>query len=68
MNYIEQTMKHCSSCGHKTRHSRSNSKPGFGMILLHIILTCLTMGIWLVPLLVWYFMTMKVGGWTCEKC
>jgi len=33
--------------------------------LLHLILTCLTMGLWLI---VWLLSSVKVGGWRCTNC
>jgi uncharacterized protein (DUF983 family) len=68
MKYLEETLKQCKHCGKQTKHHRTNSKPGFGMILLHIILTVITSGLWLLLLLPYYLFTTKIGGWSCSEC
>lgn len=33
--------------------------------ILHLILTVLTLGLWLIP---WMFVSVKIGGWRCTQC
>ena len=63
--YIEETFKKCSKCKKKTTHSRSNSKSGTFAVLMHLILIICTAGMWLLPLLLFKLMFVKVAGWTC---
>ena len=68
MKTIEQKLKHCSRCKKTTTHQRNNTSTGLVMILIHIVLTVLTAGIWLVLLILWKILTAKIGGWKCERC
>lgn len=40
----------------RRRNYRSNQRVGFGRVLLHTILTCLTGGLWLVVLAIRYML------------
>ncbi len=69
---VRQEIKYCETCGHDTVHIKSGQKMNW---VLHIILTVITAGLWLI---VWFFifiyhMIMDVGKdmasrWTCSKC
>ena len=65
---IEETLKKCTNCKRKTKHIRNITKSSSVMILVHIALTLVTMGVWLVLLLIWTILNAKVGGWTCSEC
>lgn len=65
---IEQTIKDCKRCSKKTVHHRASSKTGLIMFLVHIVLTIVTAGVWLVLLLVWMLLNTKIGGWSCQEC
>ena len=65
---IEQTLKQCKKCSKKTIHHRSIDKTGLVMFLVHIVLTILTAGAWLVLLLIWVLLNKKIGGWSCSEC
>ena len=65
---IEQKLKHCNKCGKTTKHHRNNTTTGLVMILIHIVLTVVTAGIWLALLIIYKLLTAKVGGWKCEEC
>lgn len=60
MASLEHTQKFCSTCNEQTLAQR----PGTNHIL-HLILSVITGGIWL---LVWIGVSVKVGGWRCGKC
>lgn len=68
MKIVEQKLKHCTKCEKETIHHRNNTKTGLIMILVHIVLTIATMGAWLVLLVIWKLLTVKIGGWKCEAC
>jgi len=65
---VEEKLAHCNKCGKKTIHVRNINKTGLVMFLVHFILTILTLGAWLVLLLIWMLLTTKFGGWTCQEC
>lgn len=65
---IEETLKYCPHCKKKTRHYRNTNKTGLLMFLVHLVLTVVTFGGWLVLLVIWMILTKKVGGWTCSEC
>ena len=65
---IEETLKHCSKCNKKTVHMRNANKTGLVMFLVHIVLTIVTYGIWLVLLVIYLILNAKIGGWTCREC
>jgi len=65
---IEETLKSCSKCGKKTIHMRNTNKTSSIMLLVHIGLTIVTAGAWLILLVVWQILNAKIGGWTCKEC
>lgn len=65
---IEETLKHCKNCQKQTKHARNSSSTGFLSGFLHVILTLMTVGFWLVLLIIWKLMFVKIGGWTCSQC
>ena len=67
MKYIEQKVTYCSDCKNKTIHQRNNSKSSGFAIFVHLILTIATVGLWLVPLLIYKALFVKVGGWSCSE-
>lgn len=56
----ERKSGYCRQCSKRTVVFR----PGTNHIL-HLILSVLTAGIWLI---VWLLSTIKVGGWRCVTC
>lgn len=68
MKTIEQHMKHCSRCNRKTVHVRNVSKTGAVGFLVHLVMTVITAGAWLVLLVAYKLLTMKIGGWSCGEC
>ena len=68
MKTIEEKLKHCNKCERETIHQRNGTKTGLIMILVHIVLTIGTAGIWLALLIVYKILTAKVGGWKCSRC
>ncbi len=65
---IEQTLKPCKKCSKQTIHHRAISKTSLFMLLVHIVLTVCTGGIWLVLLIIWKLLNTKIGGWSCKEC
>lgn len=65
---VEETVKHCKHCKRKTKHIRNTEKTGLIMFLVHIALTIVTAGVWLVILVIWLILNAKIGGWTCSEC
>lgn len=65
---IEETLKHCKKYGKTTRHLRNTNKTGPVMFLVHLVLTVVTGGIWLIFLVVWMLLNTKIGGWKCGEC
>lgn len=65
---IEETLKKCTKCKKQTRHIRNTTKTGGAMFLVHLVLTVVTMGAWLILLIIWMMLNTKVGGWTCSEC
>jgi len=51
---------HCKQC----KEMRVVRRPGTNHIL-HLILTVLTAGLWLI---VWIGVSIKFGGWRCSTC
>ena len=66
-NYIEEQLKSCSKCQKTTKHFRNNSKSS-GFMLVHLILTVCTLGVWLVLVIIWKILNTKIGGWKCSEC
>lgn len=67
-NVIEEQLKNCNKCKKKTKHHRNNSKSSGFMLLVHLILTVSTAGIWLILVIIWKLLNTKVGGWQCGEC
>jgi hypothetical protein len=65
---IEETLKHCKNCDRTTKHMRNTNKTGLAMFLVHLVLTVVTGGIWLVLLIIWMLLNTKIGGWKCSEC
>lgn len=66
--YIEEQLKKCPKCKKTTKHYRNNSKSSGFMILIHVILTLVTAGIWLLLVIIWKLLNAKIGGWKCSEC
>lgn len=65
---IEEQLFKCKSCKRRTKHLRNNTKSSGFMILVHLILTIATFGIWLLLVILFKLLTFKIGGWKCEIC
>lgn len=65
---VEESLKHCRRCGKETVHRRNNTKTGLLMFLVHLVLTVLTWGAWLVLVVIWAVLNAKIGGWACSEC
>lgn len=65
---IEEKLKHCAKCKRSTVHRRNHNSTGLVMFLVHLVLTVVTMGVWLVLLVIYKIMTTKIGGWSCSEC
>lgn len=65
---IEEQLKHCKKCGKTTKHYRNNKTSSGFMLLVHLVLTVVTVGIWLLLVIIWKFLNTKVGGWECSEC
>ncbi len=65
---IEEQLKHCRKCDKTTKHHRNNAKSSGFMLLIHIILTLVTVGVWLVLIIIWKILNAKIGGWKCSEC
>jgi hypothetical protein len=57
---LQQATGFCKSCDRQTMIQR----PGTNHIL-HLILSVLTMGFWVV---IWILASVKIGGWRCGSC
>ncbi len=66
--YIEEQLKKCRKCGTTTKHVRNNSKSSSFMLLLHVVLTIATAGVWLLLIVVWKILNAQIGGWKCSEC
>jgi hypothetical protein len=60
MAAMEYAAGHCNRCEEPMKVER----PGTNHIL-HLILSVLTFGLWLV---IWIGVAVKFGGWRCSKC
>ncbi len=65
---IEEQLKNCKPCGKMTKHHRNNSKSSGFMLLVHLVLTVCTAGVWLLLVILWKVLNTKVGGWKCSEC
>lgn len=50
----------CKNCGESRKVERKTANH-----ILHLILSILTAGLWLV---VWLLITIQIGGWRCSTC
>lgn len=57
---LDHTNKHCKTC----KRSVLAQRPGTNHIL-HLILSIVTGGIWLI---IWFMSAVKIGGWRCSHC
>lgn len=57
---MDQASKFCGGCQRQVLAAR----PGTNHVL-HLILTVLTVGLWLIP---WLLSCVKIGGWKCQTC
>jgi hypothetical protein len=65
---IEETIRKCRRCAKKTIHHRSINKTGLLMFLVHLVLTVVTAGLWLILVVIWLVLNARIGGWTCKEC
>jgi hypothetical protein len=65
---IEEKLEYCKRCSKTTKHHRNNSKSSGFMLLVHLILTVATVGVWLLLVIVWKILNVQVGGWKCSEC
>nr|WP_193988608.1 hypothetical protein [Lelliottia steviae] len=65
---IEEKLMKCSRCSKTTKHHRNSSKSSGFMLLIHLILTIATAGIWLLLVIVWKIINKPIGGWKCSIC
>ncbi len=65
---IEEQLKSCKKCKKTTKHHRNNSKSSGFMLLVHLVLTVCTAGIWLVLIILMKILNAKIGGWQCSEC
>jgi len=47
---------------------RNNSQSSGFMLLIHLVLTTVTAGIWLALIIIWKLLNAKIGGWICSEC
>lgn len=66
--FIEERLRYCKRCGKTTRHCRNNTKSSGFMLLVHLVLTVVTAGVWLVLVILWKVLNTKIGGWKCSEC
>ena len=64
---IEEKMIKCDGCGITTKHYRNNTESSGFMILIHLLLSIMTMGVWLGIIIVWKVLFAKIGGWKCNN-
>jgi hypothetical protein len=67
-NVIEEQLQKCKKCNKKTKHHRNNTKSSGFMLLVHLVLTVCTVGVWLVLIIIWKILNSKIGGWECSEC
>ncbi len=65
---IEEQLMKCKKCSKTTKHHRNTDKSSGFMLLVHLILTVCTSGIWLVLIVILKMLNSKVGGWACSEC
>ena len=67
-NFIEEKLKKCETCSRTTTHQRNNTKSTGFMLLVHLVLSIITAGVWFVCIVSWKLMNLKFGGWVCIVC
>lgn len=68
MKTIKQELKPCKQCERQTLHQKNSSNINW---LLHIFLTIVTAGLWIIPFLLIVFLGMNVWDrekWVCSVC
>ena len=65
---IEETLMKCKKCKKKTVHLRNTSKTSGLMMLVHIALIIGTAGVWLLLIIIFKILNIKIGGWQCSEC
>lgn len=65
---IEEKLKQCGNCKKTTKHHRNNKTSSGFMLLVHLILTIMTVGVWLVIIIIWKLLNTSIGGWKCSDC
>jgi hypothetical protein len=60
MAQFEETRKFCQSCNRNVIAKRKGTNH-----ILHLLLTVLTAGFWLI---IWIGSSIKAGGWYCGAC
>ncbi|MFV0450349.1 MAG: hypothetical protein ACK5MF_18215 [Vibrio sp.] len=68
MKYIEKQIKHCDHCEQLTAHYRKRIALNGLKVLIHLTLTLLSLGIWLLLVFIWLLFDMKAGEWKCYEC
>lgn len=59
MASVDYTFKYCPE-----HHNTKFVRPGTNHIL-HFFITIFTFGLWAI---VWFMLSVKIGGWRCEQC
>lgn len=57
---LQRTSRWCGYCGERVLAERAGTSH-----VLHLLLSVLTCGLWLV---VWLGTAIKFGGWRCSRC
>jgi hypothetical protein len=57
---MDQTQKYCEACGKNVLAVREGPNH-----VLHLILSIFTFGAWII---VWFLMSIRIGGWRCSQC
>ena len=65
---IEEKIGYCKRCDRQNVFQRSSNAMGLGMMIIHMALTIITGGLWLIALALILFMNIRVGGWVCSSC
>ncbi len=66
---IEEKLSVCTKCKKSTIHHRNSESLGVIMIIIHIILTIITSGLWIIPLVI--YLLFKAGNknkFVCKEC
>lgn len=65
---VEEKIKYCKRCEKSTAHIRNSKRTSGLMMLLHVALTVITWGAWLVVVLILMVFSIRIGGWHCKEC